>query len=433
MLIDFTVENYRSIKDPVTLSAIAVKRGGRKSSGTRRPGVVPDNEIAAPCIVGGRGLELLPVLGIFGANASGKTNVLKALDFLTTFMLLGRNASNDSVHPFAFHVSDQDTEDQEASPTRFNLRLVCGGNLYTYSLKILGGFSGVNVLDESLEYTPVTSKRNAPKRLFVRTWDTSAYDWYVGKDLGNRSDFLRIAIRSGEPFMSFLLDRISHPITEPIRNWLMPRWPGIREGGQDEFESDIRNYMVHHMDASRLLEAGKMLKRFDTGVLGIEHDGSMEHPEQFFTLHKDKSGREKYIPLEWESHGTQRLLVISFRMLEALDTGSLFIIDELEASLHPNITAEIVKLFQDPETNPKRAQLIFTSHDNTLLDNNLLRRDQVWFTDKGEDGSTDLYSLADFKPRNDLAIDKAYLDGRFGAVPFLPTHELFFSDVLEAA
>ncbi len=101
------------------------------------------------------------------------------------------------------------------------------------------------------------------------------------------------------------------------------------------------------------------------------------------------------------------------------------IIDELGSNLHPNIVHNIVQLFQDKQTNPNRAQLIFTSHDNTLQRNNLLRRDQIWFTQKRRDQSTELYPLSDFKVRNDLAIDKAYLDGRFGAVPFISDEDDF--------
>lgn len=97
--------------------------------------------------------------------------------------------------------------------------------------------------------------------------------------------------------------------------------------------------------------------------------------------------------------------------------------DELGSNIHPNITREIIRWFQSEKTNPKRAQLIFTSHDNTLQRANLLRRDQIWFTQKRADGSTELYPLSDFRPRNDLAIDKAYLEGRFGAVPILPDEE----------
>jgi len=108
------------------------------------------------------------------------------------------------------------------------------------------------------------------------------------------------------------------------------------------------------------------------------------------------------------------------------------LVDELGSNIHPNITREIIKLFQSPKSNPKRAQLIFTSHDNTLQQRNLLRRDQIWFTAKRDDGSTELYPLTDFKPRNDLAIDKAYLDGRFGAVPMLPDEDDLLAG-LEAA
>lgn len=121
--------------------------------------------------------------------------------------------------------------------------------------------------------------------------------------------------------------------------------------------------------------------------------------------------------------GTQRLFNLAYRMLIALKIGSLTIVDELGTNIHPNIVKNIIKIFQNPNTNPKRAQLIFTSHDNTLQRNNLLRRDQIWFTQKRTDQSTELYALTDFHVRNDLAIDKAYLDGRFGAVPFLPSHE----------
>ena len=101
-------------------------------------------------------------------------------------------------------------------------------------------------------------------------------------------------------------------------------------------------------------------------------------------------------------------------------SGCTVILDELGSNIHPNINRKIVRLFQNPKTNPKRAQLIFSSHDNTLQRDNLLRRDQIWFTQKRSDQSTKLYPLSDFKVRNDLAIDRAYLDGRFRAVPFIP-------------
>lgn len=142
-----------------------------------------------------------------------------------------------------------------------------------------------------------------------------------------------------------------------------------------------------------------------------------------FALHEKPDGQTVSWPFEEESLGTQRLFSLAFRIVVDITIGGLIIVDELGTNIHPNIIRNIIKIFQNQKTNPENAQLIFTSHDNTLQRNNLLRRDQIWFTQKRPDQSTELYPLTDFHVRNDLAIDKAYLDGRFGAVPFLPSNE----------
>jgi uncharacterized protein len=121
------------------------------------------------------------------------------------------------------------------------------------------------------------------------------------------------------------------------------------------------------------------------------------------------------------------------KILWPLRHGTLALFDELGSNLHPHLTERFVRLFQSAETNLRRGQLIFTSHDNTLLQGQLLRRDQVWLTEKRRDGSTKLYSLSDFRPRNDLVLDKAYLDGRFGAVPVLPAEaEMIPADAIRS-
>ncbi|WP_375495376.1 ATP/GTP-binding protein [uncultured Nostoc sp.] len=143
-------------------------------------------------------------------------------------------------------------------------------------------------------------------------------------------------------------------------------------------------------------------------------------------LHLDimlKGGTLSFYLFDEESLGTQRLFSLVFLIVVVMNIGGLIIVDELGTNIHPNIVRSIIRIFQNPKTNPKNAQLILTSHDNTLQRNNLLRRDQIWFTQKRSDQSTELYPLTDFHVRNDLAIDKAYLDGRFGAVPFLPSEE----------
>lgn len=142
-----------------------------------------------------------------------------------------------------------------------------------------------------------------------------------------------------------------------------------------------------------------------------------------FLLHKVEEGEGEWLPLEMESAGTITLLELATRLVRALRHGSLFCIDELEASLHPALGLELVRLFHSRQRNPNGAQLIFTTHDTNLLGNLLgeppLRRDQVWFTEKDNAGTTHLYPLTDYSPRKEENLERGYLQGRYGAIPFL--------------
>jgi AAA15 family ATPase/GTPase len=129
------------------------------------------------------------------------------------------------------------------------------------------------------------------------------------------------------------------------------------------------------------------------------------------------------LPLEEESRGTQTLLQLALPILESLEEGSVLLVDELEASLHPSVAQQIVRWFNDPRQNPRNAQLIFSTHDTNLLGTTLgepaLRRDQVWLTEKDPEGATVLYPLTDYKPRKAENLERGYLQGRYGAIPFL--------------
>jgi hypothetical protein len=135
------------------------------------------------------------------------------------------------------------------------------------------------------------------------------------------------------------------------------------------------------------------------------------------------SGSEAWLPLEQESQGTRTLFELAPPLIRALRRGSVLAIDELEASLHPLLAAHVVRQFHDPETNPRNAQIIFTTHDTNLLGTTLgdplLRRDQIWLTEKDREGATSLYPLSDYKPRKAENIERGYLQGRYGAIPFL--------------
>jgi uncharacterized protein len=175
-------------------------------------------------------------------------------------------------------------------------------------------------------------------------------------------------------------------------------------------------------------ESMKRLVRFaDLGITDIRvglKNGSIR-----IRCRHEHGHDEAWLPLEQESHGTQQLFVIAQPVFECLAFGSLLVVDELESSLHPLLAQRIVQLFNDPQTNPHNAQLIFATHDTNLLGTTLgdpvLRRDQIWFTEKDEQGGTVLYPLTDFKPRKAENLERGYLQGRYGAIPFLGNFELW--------
>lgn len=431
MLIDFTVENFRSIKEPVTLSAIAnLSREIEYSQNSiARRRIKPDRLIAPAFPVEGRGFELLPVLGIFGANASGKSNVLTALDTLFSLIRSGVSEKRFLAHRLPTFKFDE-TIFQEA--TRFRLRQMYDNCIYIYSLSMCQE----RVLEETLEYIPAVTQRKTNKLLFSRFWDdkTNKHTWRNGDDFAGAHTQLEASLQEHELFMTLLISRLEVEVIEPFRIGFMGYWPGTGFGRED-FDHDLTLTLMGKYLPDWLDRVSEILCRFDTGISHLElrkkQVASSKDTFDLFAWHKTATGMAS-LPFYEESMGTQRLFILAFKMLDAFSDGYTMLVDELGSNIHPNITREIIKLFQSPKSNPKRAQLIFTSHDNTLQQRNLLRRDQIWFTAKREDGSTELYPLTDFKPRNDLAIDKAYLDGRFGAVPMLPDEDDLLAG-LEAA
>lgn len=423
MLVDFTVENYRSIKEPVTLSAVAQRsRQGSQSSKNKR--TKTDNEITPGYQVEGWDIQLLPVLAIFGANASGKSNVIQALDYLLLIMTYGSQESAviSSIFKYAKPTPFRLDGTSPKEPTRFELRTLFNNNIYTYSLILNQNL----IISESLEYKLAKTKRS--RILFQRTWkeESKKNVWKNGSDFYGSHTQLQKSVRDNESFISILL-KLEVDVVDSLCRWLRTRWPGISLGNESYdlfttmtlYEATISTSLQFHK------EALKIIKKFDTGLSGIEiqKKGDDNFDFDIYALHKTNDGNELRWSFEEESLGTQRLFSIAYRMIVAFRTGRLTVIDELGNNIHPNIVRSIIRMFQNPETNPKHGQLILTSHDNTLQRNNLLRRDQIWFTQKRSDQSTELYPLTDFHVRNDLALDKAYLDGRFGAVPFLPSDE----------
>jgi uncharacterized protein len=419
MLIDFSVQNYRSIKNNVTLSAIASKPRMRRAS-KRGKIAQPDDEIAKPYSIPGRSIDLLPVIGIFGANASGKTNVVLALEDLLGYMAFGGAKSPlGSVEGFVPFMFDKRCR---KAPTRMQLRVSTrDGVIYEYFLEVRAS----HVEKERLKYIPAYPKRMLSRLVFERNWSAKRkrYEWNNGKLLGENYKELQSSLNEREPFIHFLTQRLKVEALQPLAKWVYNKWPG-----ELRFQSLGERMLVPKIlhDAPIVKDAVVgLIRSFDTGIDNIEVERAIESDnssvEEMTIWATHKIGSEIFrLPFSEESTGTQRLCELASKMLLAFISGALMIGDELSSSVHPNITRRLIELFQSEKTNSKRAQLLFTSHDNTLQKSGLLRRDQIWFTEKKSDGSTDLYPLTDFRPRNDLAIDKAYLDGRFGAVPIIP-------------
>ncbi len=422
MLIDFTVENFRSIKEPVTLSAIAnpSREANHLENGAARRRIKPDNTIAPAFLVEGRGFELLPALGIFGANASGKSNVLKALNRLFSLIHVGIGNGNHFA-PFLTPFNFDKTTSLE--PTRFRLRQVRQNNIYTYLLTI----GQDRVIEESLEYIPAASKRKKNNLLFSRDWDPKIgqYVWKNGDDFNGPHVQLEASLQQHEIFLMLLIKYLKVDAIEPLCDSIKNIWPSIGLEAEEQDYNLVLDLIGAHWPESMAL-VSDIVRRFDTGIDHLEIKKRLNNPSEngfdLFAWHQTPLGLTR-LPFYEESVGTQRLFVLAYKIIDAFRFGYTMLVDELGSNIHPNITREIIRQFQSPKSNPKRTQLIFTSHDNTLQQRNLLRRDQIWFTAKRDDGSTELYPLTDFKPRNDLAIDKAYLDGRFGAVPILPDEE----------
>jgi AAA15 family ATPase/GTPase len=421
MLLDFTVENFRSIKGAETLSAVAANKSKSKSSNSEsRRRVKSDDEIAQPFHVEGWDIDVLPVIAIFGANASGKSNILKALDYLLNFMVSGNYFRDLDLIPFKL-----DKQIRE-SPTHFKLSTIFNGTIYTYSLTL----NNNQIFSERLEYAVVTTKRT--RLLFSRNWDekNKNYYWKNGSDFLGAHTQLERNLQEHEPFTS-LFPKLNIEIVKPFVTWLTVSCIGVnwqKQTFNNLFINSMWRNQSNFIGFSGLLEKAKhLLCKFDTGLYDIEIRETKDNEEncQIYALHKTEDGEIISWEFEEESLGTQHLFNLAHNIQMIFLGGFLVISDELGSNIHPNIIYEIVKLFQNPKTNPNRSQLIFTSHDNTLQRNNLLRRDQIWFTQKRPDQSTELYSLSDFKVRNDLAIDKAYLDGRFGAVPFISDEDDF--------
>lgn len=425
MLLAFRAANVRSFRDEIELSLLATALADEDV-----PRLVSWRE-------GGQPIRVLPAAGVFGANASGKSNLLRALDDMRFHVLhsFRQEDPQGGMPRSAFRLDPLST----SAPSRFEVDLVLHGIRHEYGFAI----DGERVLEEWAYRYP----RGKAALLFRREVDVVT--------LGERNRVKgRAVIEILRPNSLFLsaAAAANHPDLLPLRQWFAQnlllaeassrahRWAYTTELIRQEqrrgqvlallhaADLGITNARIRELDpqlVERIKRAARILRGREDEPDGIDSDADIVEPGVVLS-HRGVHGDVDFDSAE-ESLGTMVWLGLAGPVIAALASGDVLLVDEIEASLHPTLVAQLVRLFQNPESNPLGAQLIFNSHEASLLGDTrgdrVLGRDQVWFTEKANDGATRLYPLADLSPRADEAIGRRYLAGRYGATPIVAPQE----------
>ena len=413
MLIEFTVGNFKSFRDKTTFSMIAANLT------SENPALDTANVIPIS-----KNLTLLKSAAVYGANASGKSNLGIALRFMRDFIL---NSSRESLTPAGVGLEpfllDRETRTQ---PSFFEIVFLIDKKQYRYGFEA----DAKHIVSEWLFHVPNTKE----VALFLRE----------GQEIDVRPGFkegkgLESKTRLEALFLS-VAALFNGNVTQKIRSWF-ERFvieTGLQDDGfrehtlrflRDPETKPVLIDFIHGLDlgiediiAVKTPSSGMFPAEWSDEIIGkfvaqlsetivVKHSvaGVDGLPDQstFFDLDRQ------------ESQGTRKLVSMAGPLCSILHYGDTLFVDELDARLHPLMTRRIIELFHSSLTNPHGAQLVFATHDTNLLDKTLFRRDQIWFTEKDRQGATHLASLADYRVRSDAAFEKQYLEGRYGAIPFL--------------
>ncbi|MDR6639010.1 AAA family ATPase [Paenarthrobacter nitroguajacolicus] len=427
MLLALRVKNFRSIRDPQELNLRRTRPALPEKLG-----------------VGYEAWDRLvtPVVSIYGANASGKTSFIEALRFLLRCIRKSQGwEPGEAIDrtPFLLDLGSRN------EPTELEVEFAMNGDRYQY------GFS-VNDSEFVAEWLYVY-KSAKPTVLFERGVNDEG-SWTFGRSLKGQNNSIAKRTRPNALFLSAAASD-AHELMTRVFEHLIDNVLIYNSSGYEHAHSKLSTRMFKDKKfAGQLTE---ILRASDTGIRGVHIEVNDQTPEQrkeirgqlvasgmsekrADTILDQWEADTKYVlsfehqagegvhrlPLEVESTGTQALLSHGEAVLDALTTGGVCVFDEIDTSLHPLLVAELVRLFQSPATNPLQAQIIFTTHEASLLDPGgstpgSLDRDQVWVTQKDDFGSTNLTAFSDFKPRPNENLRRGYMSGRFGGLPLIPS------------
>ncbi len=412
MLIEFSVENFKSLKERQTLSMEAT------SDDSLDHNLIEFRDDAE------KDYRLLKSGALFGANASGKSNVLKALTAFRTLINKSHTYQKGDRLPHEPYKFDEGCVN---GPTKFDIVFIMDNIRYNYGLS----YTKDKIIDEYLFYYP----KGRRSQIFERK-NTDKYTFHKDQ---KEQEMISERTRENVLYLSSST-QFNYDKTAKAFDWFNEKLkdigpkddPGIRESTierlneDDKFKEKIQKALVVAdfgiSDIKGKIEtlSADKIKDLPLGIkdLAIMGDGKLKTLD-ITTFHKLEDGEGSLSFFE-ESEGTQRFFSLIGPIITALEDGDVLLIDELDTKLHHLLNEYIVELFHDPDENQNNAQLIFTTHNTKLLDQDLLRRDQIWFTMRDpKTGSTELYSLIEYSPRKDKDIEKGYLVGRYGGIPFI--------------
>ncbi len=424
MFIEFRLRNYRSFREAQTLSMVAAapfKEHARAN--TFDPKV--------------KGFDaLLHSAVVYGPNAAGKTNLLRAIQFMQSMVLNSASTTTGAQYiysPFKFSTATR------TEPTEFQVTFVQNGTRYEYGFEM-----GPRRIEKEWLIQHVHTRG---RTMFERNFDSKReqYKWSFSPFLKGQRSVWSESTRPDALFLSTAIQLNSQQLA-PVFEWFQRRLVVIvgatsmnptltlqvldRPDGKERLlpffrEADLG---IADLDIKREPVASGALILAPGANLGaiIEQAPGVAIPNLVrITFSHWSDDPEQPVGLDFteESSGTQILFRTAGAWLNVWANGEVLLFDEIDTSLHPLLTRFLIDKFHSVSTNPNNAQLIFSTHDTSLLSQDIFRRDQIWFVDKERDGATRLYPLTDFKPRNDEKLESWYMRGRYGALPLLPNVE----------
>ena len=414
VLVAFKARNVRCYRDQATLSL--------ESTRVANPNVVRRVATASASPT-----RVLPSAGVFGANGSGKSALLYAMDDMRFLVVNSfRRGSHDTkLRRLPFLLGSE----QDGATSEFEVELILDGVFWQYGFE----FDDERVLREFAYHYPhgrraLVFEREDDKVVFGASFRSAGR--ILNSLLRKNALLLSIFGASNNEHTLLLFDwwQRNLRVASAGNRWLRAAFTAD-VATEDESRSRVLGLLqaadrtavdikVVPPDADTLDRLRKIAR-----ILGTDDEGDEDVlvESELQLVHRGGERTVAFDP-EYESQGTRVWIGLVGPVLDALASGSVLLVDEVDASLHPHLVARLVDLFQDPKTNPHCAQLVFNAHDTTILGNpegHALGRDQIWFTEKNEDGDCHLYSLSDFRPRRDESIQRGYLSGRYGGIPEL--------------